>query len=104
MLILAPTLTFAPPPRMADWPSFLLLGVLAAAGMYLVARAYAKAEAQQLAPIHYSELLYAAAFGYFLFQERPRPQVLIGACVIVVACLWAAYDERRLTLRAGAAE
>ncbi|MBI1188243.1 MAG: EamA family transporter [Alphaproteobacteria bacterium] len=101
LIIAGPAIALAPPPRLEDWPYFLLMGVLAAGGMYLMARAYAAAEAQQLAPIHYSELLWASLIGYFVFQEVPRPQVLLGAVVIIAACLWAAWDERRISLRAG---
>jgi S-adenosylmethionine uptake transporter len=77
------------------------MGLLAAAGMYLVARAYAKAEAQRLAPIHYTELLWASVIGYVLFQEIPRPEVLFGAGLIIVACVWSAWEERRLAAAAG---
>lgn len=67
--------------------------------MYLMAQAYARAEAQQLAPIHYTELLYASLIGFFLFHEVPRPEIYMGAALIIAACLWAAYDERRLSLK-----
>jgi S-adenosylmethionine uptake transporter len=62
----------------------------------LMARAYAKAEAQQLAPIHYTELIYASAIGYLIFQETPRAEIYIGAAFIIAACLLSAYNERRL--------
>ncbi len=101
LIVLGPTLLIAPPPRWADWPVFLLMGLLAAAGMYLVARAYAKAEAQRLAPIHYTELLWASVIGYALFQEIPRPEVLFGAGLIIAACVWSAWEERRLSAAAG---
>jgi S-adenosylmethionine uptake transporter len=65
--------------------------------MYLMAQAYARAEAQQLAPIHYTELLWASAIGYIIFHETPRPEIYAGAALIVAACLYAAYDERRLS-------
>jgi S-adenosylmethionine uptake transporter len=64
--------------------------------MYLMAQAYARAEAQQLAPIHYTELLWASAIGFTVFRETPRPEIYAGAALIVAACLYAAYDERRL--------
>jgi S-adenosylmethionine uptake transporter len=95
LILLGPTIAFAPPPRLNDWPFFVLMGALAALGMYLLAKAYAKAEAQQLAPIHYTELLWASLIGYFLFHETPRPQVFAGAALIIAACLYAAWDERR---------
>jgi S-adenosylmethionine uptake transporter len=74
------------------------MGALAAAFMYLMARAYAAAEAQQLAPIHYTELIWATAIGYVVFKETPRLEIYLGAALIIAACLFAAYDERRIAL------
>ena len=82
-----------------DWWFFLQLGALAAVFMYLMAQAYSRAEAQQLAPIHYTELLYASVIGFVIFHETPRVQIYLGATLIIAACLWAAYDERRLALK-----
>lgn len=96
-LILAlPTLLIATPPTLADWPGFLLLGALAAVFMYLIARAYAGAEAQQLAPIHYTELIWATLLGYLVFHESPRPEIYAGAALIVAASLYATYNQRNL--------
>jgi S-adenosylmethionine uptake transporter len=95
LIIAGPTLAFATPPNPSDWPFFILMGALAAVFMYLMAQAYARAEAQQLAPIHYTELIYASLIGYVVFQETPRVQIYAGAALIIAACLWAAYDGRR---------
>ena len=97
VILLIPTIVFATPPVLETWPFFLLMGALAAVFMYLMARAYARAEAQQLAPIHYTELIWATAIGYLIFQEVPRAEIYMGATLIVAACLWAAYDERRIS-------
>lgn len=97
VILLMPTIAFATPPTLSDWPFFFQLGALAAVFMYLMAQAYARAEAQQLAPIHYTELLWASVIGYIIFRETPRPEIYAGAALIVAACLYAAYDERRLT-------
>jgi drug/metabolite transporter (DMT)-like permease len=99
MILLAPTIAFATPPLLSDWPFFLLMGALAAGFMYLMAQAYARAEAQQLAPIHYTELIYASIIGYVIFHETPRVEIYMGAGLIVAACLWAAYDERRISAK-----
>lgn len=95
--VAAPAIILAPPPLLSDWPIFLLMGVFAAAFMHLMAQAYAHAEAQQLAPIHYTELIWATALGYFFFAETPRVQIYFGAALIIAAGLYATYDERRLT-------
>jgi S-adenosylmethionine uptake transporter len=84
---------------LSEWWFFLQLGALAAVFMYLMAQAYARAEAQQLAPIHYTELLYASVIGFVIFHETPRVQIYLGAALIIAACLWAAYDERRLAFK-----
>ena len=96
LFLLAPAVALAPPPHAGDWPIFLLMGLFAAGFMYFLARAYAGAEAQQLAPIHYTELIWASLIGYYLFAETPRPQIFMGAVLIVAAGVYAAYDERRL--------
>jgi drug/metabolite transporter (DMT)-like permease len=98
IILLAPTILFATPPVLKTWPFFLLMGALAASFMYLMARAYAAAEAQQLAPIHYTELIWASAIGYVIFHETPRIEIYLGAALIIAACLFAAYDERRIAL------
>lgn len=92
-----PLMTAAP--ALSDAWFFLQLGALAAVFMYLMAQAYARAEAQQLAPIHYTELIYASVIGFVIFHETPRVQIYLGATLIIAACLWAAYDERRLALK-----
>ena len=98
LIVAAPAIAFAAPPRWTDWPLFLLMGALAAVFMYLMARAYARTQAQKLAPIHYVELLWATLFGYLIFQETPRVEVFLGATLIIAACLYTVYDERRITL------
>ncbi len=99
LILAAPTIAFTTLPAATDWWFFLQLGALAAVFMYLMAQAYARAEAQQLAPIHYTELIYASLIGWFIFHEAPRMQIYLGAALIIAACLWAAYDERRLALK-----
>lgn len=99
MIVAGPAIAFAPPPNWSDWPLFLLMGALAATFMYLMARAYAKAEAQVLAPIHYIELIFATIFGIVIFDELPRIQIFLGAALIIAACLYVTYEERRLTLK-----
>lgn len=97
LFMAGPALAFSAPPSWSDLPGFLLLGAFAAAFMYLLARAYAAAEAQQLAPLHYTELVWASLFGFVLFHETPRPQIYLGAVLIIAAGVYAAYDERRLS-------
>lgn len=86
-------MTGAMPPA-SDLPAFVLLGLLAAGGMYFLAKAYAAAEAQVLAPLEYTALIWAALIGWFLFAEPVRPEVWAGAVIIIAACLWGAREPQ----------
>lgn len=95
-ILLAPVAAF-----IGDVPSVeALIWLLAAAaftvgGVWMLTRAYARAEAQVLAPIEFTALAWAALLGWVFFAELPRIQVWIGAAIIIAACLFAAWDERR---------
>jgi S-adenosylmethionine uptake transporter len=87
-LLAAPWLAVAPPP--AEWPAILGAALLAFASLMLLAFAYARAEAQHLAPTEYSGFVWAAFWGWLIFSEPVRPFTLAGAAMIVGACLIAA--------------
>lgn len=88
-LLLAPVAAaFAPPPLwQLGW--FVALGLLGNIGIQLLARAYARAEAQAMGVLEFTALPWAALFGWFVFGEAVRPQVWLGAAIIIAACLWA---------------
>jgi S-adenosylmethionine uptake transporter len=95
LLVAGPAIALSPMPATAELPWFALMGLLGAGGWYLLIIAYSRAQAQVLAPLDFTGLIWASAFGYFLFDEIPRTQLFLGAAMIVVACLYAAWDERR---------
>jgi S-adenosylmethionine uptake transporter len=77
-------------PRGADWLLVGLAGLTGAVALQLIARAYARAEAQLLAPFEYTALLWAALFGWAMFAEPVGPKTVAGAAIIALACLWQA--------------
>lgn len=97
--IAIPAIALSAPPHWEQWPAFALLGALAAVFMYLLSRAYAHAETQQLAPIHYTELLWATLMGFIIFHETPRISIFFGAGLIIAACLYATYGDRRIAAK-----
>lgn len=50
--------------------------------------AYARAPAAKLAPMTYTQLIWAAIIGFFLFEELPGASMWLGAAVIVSACFY----------------
>ena len=91
-LLAAPFLAEPPPPGQA--PAIVGAALLAFSSLVLLSWAYARAEAQHLAPVEYSSFVWAAILGFLVFGETVQPFTLFGAAMIVIACLIAA--TRRL--------
>jgi len=85
---------FAMVPPVSDWHAVLGAAALAFASLMLLSWAYARAEAQYLAPVEYTSFIWAALFGLVIFHEPVRPLTLAGAAMIVAACLLAARKAR----------
>jgi S-adenosylmethionine uptake transporter len=79
----------AVPPPAAELPAILGAATLAFGSLLLLSWAYARAEAQRLAPVEYTGFVWASIFGWLIFAEPVRPFTLAGAAMIVVAC-WVA--------------
>lgn len=86
----------APP---TDWWVPVILGMIGLSVWSFMTLGYAKAEAQLLAPLEYTALIWSAAYGMVFFGEFPAWQVYLGALIIISACLAVAvrthYRARR---------
>jgi S-adenosylmethionine uptake transporter len=87
-LTAAPVLAVPPPAE--HWPLILFGAALAFGSLLLLAWAYARAEAQHLAPVEYTSFIWAGMLGWFVFGEEVSGFTLAGAALIVGACLIAA--------------
>jgi S-adenosylmethionine uptake transporter len=67
--------------------------VLAQASVFLLAWAYARAEAKTLIPVEYTAFIWSAIFGALIFGETLTKTVLAGAALIVTGCLIAAFSR-----------
>lgn len=67
-----------------------LLGFVA--GLCLIA-AYKNGEAAIVAPMQYSQIIWASIFGYFVFDEVLGPETLIGAAIIISSGLYIVFRE-----------
>lgn len=88
LLLAAPFLAEVPPA--ARWPGLVLAAVLALASSLLIAWAYARAEAQRLAPVEYTALIWGALFGWLTFGEEVGAATVAGGLLIVAGCWIAA--------------
>lgn len=64
------------------------------AGRFLIA-AYRAGEAATVAPMQYSQILWAALYGTLFFGETPESNTLIGAAVIIASGLYIVLRESR---------
>jgi len=87
-LAAAPFLAELPP--VEHLPGILAAALFGFGALMLLSWAYARAEAQHLAPVEYTAFVWAVLLGLIFFQEPVRPLTLIGAAMIVIACFIAA--------------
>lgn len=73
-------------------------GLLGGIGQILLTSGYREADASVVAPFEYVSMLFALAFGYFLFDEVPTATMLFGALLVVTAGILIIWRERTLGL------
>jgi len=102
LLVAAPWLLALPGP--ADWPRLAIGAVLATGSLLLLGWAYRHGDTGWLATTEYTSFVWAAALGWLVFGERLGLATLLGAGVIVAACLHAARrgDVARAAVEAAA--
>jgi drug/metabolite transporter (DMT)-like permease len=78
-----------------EWLYMGGIGVFTTTGMFCYVRAFGTGEANAVGPAENLRLIYAAAFGFFLFSEVPSVWTVIGASIIVAATYYIARAEAR---------
>jgi len=76
-----------------DMALMFLIGTLALAGQFLVLSAYRSAPAALVAPIQYSQIIWAIIIGSLFFGETIDGFVIIGSCVTVASGLLILWRE-----------
>ena len=64
------------------------------AGILLIL-AYKASEAVVIAPMQYSQIIWASAFGYFLFDEKIDGVTVLGAGIIILSGLYILFRESK---------
>jgi drug/metabolite transporter (DMT)-like permease len=82
-------------PSLLDWIIMSGLGLVWAAGMYFIARAYSVALASVVAPFEYIALPINVMWGFVLWQELPRLATWAGAALTLFSGMYILYRERK---------
>ncbi len=86
---------FWEPMVQTDWVWMALLCVSGVLGHWLLIKCYEMAEASAVQPFAYFHLVWSAILGISIFGETLRPEVVIGAALVVAAGLFTLWRERR---------
>lgn len=97
-LVALPNLLFDYHPMTAGQFGMLLLaGITAAAGQFAITAAYSCAPAREISVYDYSQIIFSAIFGFFLFGQMPDIWSWIGYGVIIsMAVLMFLYNNRKM--------
>ena len=74
---------------------FLAIGLIGGTAAYFVIQAYRNAPPAIVAPFDYTALIWAALFGWIVWQDRPEPPVWLGAAIIAASGLYITHREAR---------
>jgi drug/metabolite transporter (DMT)-like permease len=83
-------------PTKIDFILLVLIGIFGSVANLLLTQSYKLAEVSLTTPLKYLALIYAIAFGFFIFQEIPSFYTILGAGLIVVSSLIIFTRERQL--------
>jgi drug/metabolite transporter (DMT)-like permease len=81
-------------PSATDWLLLACLGLLGGAGHGLLVLAFARAPASLLAPLTYTQLVWATLAGVLVFGDWPDAASLAGAAVIALGGVLVALPDR----------
>ena len=90
-------------PQGLAWVWLVAVGVASAGAHLMMTYALAMAPTSTLAPLHYLEIVSAAALGYLIFSDFPDALTWAGIAVIVGAGLYIIHRERLTAARAATA-
>jgi drug/metabolite transporter (DMT)-like permease len=82
------------PPTLAQWGLYLLIGIIATAGHFLIVRAYDHAEASLLAPLAYTEMIMAVIAGWYFFDDFPDVWTFVGVSILIASAIYISIRER----------
>ncbi|MBO0347518.1 DMT family transporter [Roseibium limicola] len=83
------------PLQLPDMGMMAAIGLLSVVAQLCVITGYRSAPAGVIAPMQYSQILWAALFGYLFFQETPDIYVGLGSGLIIASGLFLVWRESR---------
>ena len=96
MMAMSMTLpAFYVPVKLVDLGLMAAIGFLSVCAQFLTITAYKAAPAAVVAPLQYSQILWASLFGVLFFSETPDFYVGLGSAVIIASGIFVVWRESR---------
>jgi len=96
MICMAVLLPFVYEPMpVTDLGLTAVVGIMAFAGQFGIIVAYKRASATLIAPMQYSQIIWASLYGMLFFDEFPDLWVAVGAAVIIVSGIYIVLRESK---------
>ena len=88
--------------NLKEFSCLMLAGLAASAGQFSITTAYSYAPAKEIGVYDYSQILFSAVIGLFVFGEMPDALSLVGYVVIITAgVLMFFIDNGKIRLHSG---
>lgn len=88
----------------AQWAILLAAGLFASLGQFGMTAAYGYAPAKEISVFDYSQVLFAAVLGFFLFDQIPDLYSVLGYIIIIGVGIFVAVHQQRKKPEEGALE
>lgn len=83
-----------------QWFALLMAGVFAAGGQFAITAAYTHAPSREISVYDYSQIIFAAVVGFFVFGDIPDVWSFVGYFIIIAMAVWMfVYNNRQGTLK-----
>lgn len=81
-----------------EWALLMGMGFICMIGQMCIGYAFQEApSASVVAPYHYTQIVWGALLGYYLFNEVPTVETMGGAVLLILAGLYLMHHETRKT-------
>ena len=83
-------------PTLAEIPLLVGVGLSGAAAQWLLSIAFRNAKAAVVTVFNYSSIVWAALFGWMIWNDWPVPTVIAGAAIVIISNILMIWRESRL--------
>lgn len=95
ILLIVPILPTLSVPAIEHWPVFLMNGLFVTFGLTGIAYGYKSAPYAIIAPIHYSQMVFALILGYVVFGDLPDLWMMVGASIIIASGIVLVFSKEK---------